>query len=246
VIFDISDGKQLEIERKQLDCLRREFMSSVSEEFKTPLTSIRGFAETLLSSSFRDKNKARQFVQIIYESALRLSRLTDDLQELTNIESGQLALDIRRFSMAELVEHCLRQVRVRAKERHVNIEMHAEDDLLPVKADRNRLQEAISNILNNAVERTPSEGYIRIKLEGHQDFVRLAIADPGAGLNRQDMDRIFDRGLENTKPRSLRLGGLGLLIARRLVEAQGGRLVLRFAQDQEMTFLMEIPVAGSD
>lgn len=219
VLHDIS-------ELRRLERVRRDFVANVSHEFKTPLTAIRGFAETLLGGALDDVEHRARFVEIICEHAARLTRLTDDLLKLSTIEAGQLALDLRSTDAVELLNAYVETARFSAaKKRHI-ISVRCASKILLVRADAARLRDVLQNLTDNAIQYTPEGGRITVSAEAGNGEVVFTVADNGIGIPQSDQERIFERFYRVDEARSREVGGtgLGLAIAKHIVEAHGGRI----------------------
>ncbi len=241
VLHDIS-------ELRRLERVRRDFVANVSHEFKTPLTAIQGFAETLLEGALDDQEHRARFVEIIRDHAVRLARLTDDLLKLSQIEAGRMELELCDVNLADLVAACVETLRFQAKKKNHEIEMHLPAYLPSVTADASRLREVLINLLENAVQYTPPGGHIEVRAERVEDLVVVTVADNGIGIPQAEQERIFERFYRVDSARSREAGGtgLGLSIARHIVEAHGGKIWLESAVGQGSRFHFSVPIAKSD
>ncbi len=231
VLHDIS-------ELRRLERVRQDFVANVSHEFKTPLTAIQGFAETLLAGALDDPQNSRRFLEIIRDHALRLGRLTDDLLKLSQMEAGKLDLDLRSVGVADLVESCLETARLKAAAKQQTLEADCPDSLPAIRADSNRLREVLQNLLDNAVQYTPAGGRITVRAAPSGSQVMISVSDTGIGIPKADQERIFERFYRVDAARSREVGGtgLGLSIARHLVEAHGGRITVESEVGRGSTF----------
>lgn len=239
VLHDITDQRRLER-------VRRDFVANVSHEFKTPLTAIQGFAETLLGGALDDKANRERFVEIIREQARRLARLTDDLLKLSRIEAGRLELELRPISVSTLVNGCVETARVKAEPKGLCISVELAEGLSPVRGDGAQLGEVLQNLLDNAVQYTPRSGQIVVTVHANGHEVIFTVADTGIGIPESDLERIFERFYRVDTARSREAGGtgLGLSIARHIVEAHGGRIWVESAVGQGSRFHFSIPSAS--
>jgi two-component system phosphate regulon sensor histidine kinase PhoR len=230
-------------ELRRLERVRRDFVANVSHEFKTPLTAIQGFAETLLNGALEDKANRKRFVEIIREHARRLARLTDDLLKLSRIEAGRLELEIRPIRVETLVSGCVETARLNAKARGLEIQVDLQENTPSVRGDGLQLGEVLQNLLDNAVQYTPSGGYIEVKARSNGNGVTFTVTDTGIGIPESDLERIFERFYRVDAARSREAGGtgLGLAIARHIVEAHGGRIWVESAVGQGSRFHFSIP-----
>jgi two-component system phosphate regulon sensor histidine kinase PhoR len=230
-------------ELRRLERVRRDFVANVSHEFKTPLTAIQGFAETLLSGALDDKANRNRFVEIIRDHARRLARLTDDLLKLSRIEAGRLELEIRPIRVETLVNGCVETARLNAKARGLEIHVDLQENAPAVRGDGAQLGEVLQNLLDNAVQYTPSGGQIELKARANGHDVIFTVSDTGIGIPESDLERIFERFYRVDAARSREAGGtgLGLAIARHIVEAHGGRIWVESAIGQGSRFHFSVP-----
>jgi two-component system phosphate regulon sensor histidine kinase PhoR len=232
-------------ELRRLERVRRDFVANVSHEFKTPLTAIQGFAETLLAGALNDTQNSQRFLGIIREHAARLGRLTDELLKLSQIEAGQLELEMRSLSVGELLAACLDTARLKAESKQLTLTADSSPDLPPVRGDLARLGEVLQNLLDNAVQYTPPGGRITVRAAVADNQVAIAVTDSGIGIPRADQQRIFERFYRVDAARSREVGGtgLGLSIAKHLVEAHGGRISVESEVGRGSTFTVFLPAA---
>jgi two-component system phosphate regulon sensor histidine kinase PhoR len=238
VLHEITDLRRLER-------VRQDFVANVSHEFRTPLTAIQGFAETLLSGALDDPANRRRFVEIIREHATRLARLTEDLLKLSRIEAGQLKLEFRPVSVTQLIESCVETAHLKAVPRQLALNVRLPEGLPPVRGDANSLQEVLQNLLDNALQYTPAGGKIEVTASSSDGGVVVTVADTGIGIPQVEQERIFERFYRVDAARSRAAGGtgLGLSIARHIMEAHGGRLWVESAVGEGSRFHFSIPVA---
>ena len=232
-------------ELRRLERVRRDFVANVSHEFKTPLTAITGFAETLLGGALDDRANRRRFVEIIREHARRLARLTDDLLKLSRTEAGQLELELRPNRVAALVNGCVETARLKAEPRGLRLSACLPSDLPEVLADGAQLGEVLQNLLDNALQYTPPGGQIEVKAHSNGRDVIFTVEDTGIGIPESDLERIFERFYRVDAARSREAGGtgLGLSIARHIVEAHGGKIWVESAIGSGSRFHFSIPTA---
>lgn len=237
VLHDIS-------ELRRLERVRRDFVANVSHEFKTPLTAIQGFAETLLAGALEDRRNSRRFLEIIRDHASRLGRLTDDLLKLSLIEAGKLELDIQPIALADLVAACVETSRFQANQKQLVLDVECPSQLPRVKGDAGRLREVLQNLLDNAVQYTPTGGRILVSAALQDQRMVITVADTGIGIPEAEQGRIFERFYRVDAARSREAGGtgLGLAIARHIVEAHGGRIWVESTVGQGSKFHFSIPL----
>jgi two-component system phosphate regulon sensor histidine kinase PhoR len=232
-------------ELRRLERARRDFAANVSHEFKTPLTAIQGFAETLLSGALEDKENSRRFLHIIRENAMRLGRLTDDLLKLAQIEAGKLELRLQPVAISEVIAPCLETTRPQADQKKIILEADYGPDLPTVNGDAVSLQQALQNLIDNAVRHSPPGGRILVRAYVEGSNLVISVADHGPGIPKTEQERIFERFYRADAARSRESGGtgLGLSIAKHLVEAHGGRIQVQSEVGVGSTFSMLLPAA---
>jgi two-component system, OmpR family, phosphate regulon sensor histidine kinase PhoR len=231
-------------ELRKLERVRRDFVANVSHEFKTPLTAIQGFSETLLAGAIDDPQNRERFLGIILEHSRRLARLTDDLLKLSQMDADRLELEIRRVSVAELIESCLETAQHRAAEKDIRVYLSQSNELPDIAGDRRRLAEVLQNLLDNATQYTLPGGRITLSAEVREADVVFTVSDTGIGIPKADQSRIFERFYRVDAARSREAGGtgLGLAIAKHLVEVHGGRIWVESEIGQGSQFNFSVPI----
>ena len=237
VLHDITDLRKLER-------VRRDFVANVSHEFRTPLTAIQGFSETLLAGAMNDPQNRDRFLGIILEHARRLARLTDDLLMLSKMDADRLELEIRRLPVEQLVAGCVETTQPRAAEKDLRLSVNLGKNLPDIAGDRRRLTEVLQNLLDNAIQYTPSGGQIMVSAEAKHAEVVITVSDTGIGIPQADQPRIFERFYRVDVARSREVGGtgLGLAIAKHLMEAHGGRLWVESEVGNGSQFHFSVPI----
>jgi len=231
-------------ELRKLERVRRDFVANVSHEFKTPLTAIQGFAETLLAGAIDDPQNRIRFLEIILEHSRRLARLTDDLLKLSKMDADRLELEIRRLSVSQFVESCIETTQRPAAEKDLRISVNLPQSLPDIAADRRRLAEVLQNLLDNAMQYTPAGGQIMVSASADGVEVTFTVSDTGIGIPQADQPRIFERFYRVDVARSREVGGtgLGLSISKHLVEVHGGRIWVESEVGQGSQFHFTVPI----
>jgi len=215
-------------ELRKLERIRRDFVANVSHEFRTPLTAIQGFAETLIAGALDDPQNRGRFLNIILEHARRLARLTEDLLKLSQMDADRLEIEINPVKVSQLVESCYETARHRAAEKELLLTLAPglPQNLPDVAGDARRLQEVLQNLLDNAIQYTLPGGKIVLSAELKNYGVVFTVSDTGIGIPTADQPRIFERFYRVDAARSREAGGtgLGLAIAKHLIEVHGGRI----------------------
>jgi len=216
VIHDITEIRKLET-------MRRDFVANVSHELKTPLTSIKGFIETLLEGALDDKENNRHFLEIIRDHANRLDSLTQDLLTLSYAESKEAQLDLNAVELKELADKVLLGFKAQVKKKNISIRNEIPEGQI-VQADRDKIEQVLTNLIDNALKFNREKGWVRIYSEEMHKSIKVYVEDSGAGIPEKDLPRIFERFYRVDKARSRELGGtgLGLSIVKHIVELHGG------------------------
>jgi signal transduction histidine kinase len=217
----------------------RDFVIDVSHELRSPLTSIRGFAQAMCDGTARNGQAQSRAAEIIEDEAKRMMRQVDELLELSRIESGQMEMLCQPVDTKELLQHCLEVFAVRADEK--GLHLRAEIEAVPlVVGDIDHLEQVFSNLLDNAVKHTPPGGQVSIVVRGPcNDFVEVVVADTGPGISPEELPRVFERFHRADPDRSGT--GLGLAIARGIVRAHGGDIEVRSAPGAGAEFIVRLP-----
>ncbi len=233
-------------ELRRLERVRQDFVANVSHEFKTPLTAIQGFAETLLAGAVDDPKNNRRFLEIIRDHAVRLARVTDDLLKLARIEAGKLELEFSPVGMPELIEGCAETTLLKASRKKIAFDVEVPSVLPAVRGDASLLHEVLQNLLDNAIQYTPPGGRVAVGAAAGAHEVTITVSDSGIGIPLAEQERIFERFYRVDAARSREAGGtgLGLSIAKHIVEAHGGRLWVESAIGRGSKFSFSIPLAN--
>jgi len=222
-------------EVRRTEKMRKDFVANVSHEFKTPLTSIRGYAETLLNSAPEDPAVSREFLEAIERNSAFLQALVDDLLVLSSLER-ELPAQKEPLALRELLEQQLRAKQHMLAEKQIDASLECPQ--IEVLADRTRLIRAVSNLIDNAIHYNRTGGAIRISVSEAEHRIRIDILDTGVGIPQEDLVRVFERFYRVDKSRTRERGGtgLGLAIAKHAIESQGGTLSVTSRLDIGSTF----------
>jgi two-component system, OmpR family, phosphate regulon sensor histidine kinase PhoR len=230
-------------ETERIEKTRRDFIANVSHELRTPLTSIQGYTETLLDTA-PDHDPGREFLEIIRKSALRMSRLTEDLLTLARVESGEQRFDIQPVAPADLLQEAVQSFREIARAQ--NIELRVEDGAAClVGADPEAIHQVFSNLVDNALKYAASGGRIVLGARSVPQGVEFYVQDFGLGISSEHLPRLFERFYRVDKARSRESGGtgLGLAIAKHIVLAHGGAIRAESRLNRGSTFRFTLPLA---
>ncbi len=240
---------QREIKKlKDLETYRREFLGEVSHELKTPIFAIQGFIHTLIDGAIDDSKVRVKFLKKAMKNSDRLATLVDDLLIITQAESGEIDMKIRRFSIYELVNDVVDSLEYKfsRKGRHITCVVEAGGlQKQEVLADRERIQQVLTNLVDNAIKYGNSEGTIRIRLTQSNDKVLVSIIDDGPGIAAEHLEKIFRRFYRVDKSRSRETGGtgLGLAICKHLLKLHGETISVSSQLGEGTTFTFTMKVA---
>ena len=256
VINDITEQKTADLlieeeilKLKELDQIRKDLISRVSHELKTPLVSVCGAAELLLDSFIDEfKEDTKELIEMIEKGGKRLKYLVDNLVDITRIEYKKFKLkkDLNDFN--QIIRDCTRELMYLIKKRKLNLEFDLMDGLF-LKIDKVRIEQVILNLLSNAIKNTPPTGKIIVKSLNKNDSVELSIRDTGIGLTKEEMDKLFIRfgkierygdGLEYI---DIQGTGLGLYISKEIIDLHEGQIwVESEGKDKGSTFTIKLPI----
>lgn len=230
---------------KQLENVRKEFVANVSHELRTPLSLIKGYVETLLDGAKDDPVLAARFLQTIERHADRLTFLIDDLLAISRLEAGHVAYNIQTVVLRRQVEQVRSELEVRALERQVRLVNDVPDDLW-VRADGDRLQQVLLNLIDNAIKYGRTGGTVRVGVGAVTDsMVEGLVADDGPGIPPEAQPRVFERFYRVDRARSREQGGtgLGLSIVKHIIQAHGGEVDVESQPGRGTTFRFTLPRA---
>jgi hypothetical protein len=230
----------------ELDRLKDDFLSTVTHELRTPLTSIRSFSEILHDSPDLDLNERQHFLTIIIRESERLTRLINQVLDLSKIESGRMKWQMVDVDLIDVIDHAIAALQQLFDEKGVAIEFHRPENVPPIRGDRDQLIQLAINLLSNAEKFCPAEtGRVSVELRNGADALVVSVADNGPGIPYQEQEKIFEkfhqvRSGQTGNPMG---SGLGLTICRGIVEHLGGRIWVESTPGQGATFLFTVPYA---
>lgn len=234
---------QMAAQLEHIEATRRDLIGNVAHELRTPLATIKGSMEGLIDNVLPAETVT---FQQIYREADRLQRLVQDLQELSRVEAGAFELNIRPVPVHDLVQSAVARLGRQYEEKGVSLEIDVPPLLPPVKADQDRIDQVLLNLVGNALQYSSATGRVRITARRHRAEVHIAVSDTGVGIAAEHLPFIFTRFYRVDKSRA-RVGGgsgIGLTIAKHLVEAHGGRIWAESPGPQQgSTFTFTLPIA---
>lgn len=229
--------------QKQIEAMRRDFISNVSHELRTPLAALKALTETLQAGALEDPPAAHRFLEQMETEVDSLSLMVNELLELSRIESGRVPLNLASTRPIDIVNPAYERLRLQAERAGISLTIECPDDLPPVLADVVRVQQVVVNLLHNAIKFTSSGGQVAVRAEQKDRAIRFTVGDTGIGIAAEDLPRIFERFYKVDRSRATSGTGLGLAIARHLVEAHGGRIWVESEVGKGSSFQFTIPIA---
>ena len=234
---------------KELDQIRRDLISRVSHELKTPLVSVCGGSELVLNL-FKDKldSNILELIELIEKGGKRLKYLVDNLMDITRIEYHKFKLDKKLNNLGDIIKECSEELSYLIKERKLNLSIDVPDNVF-IELDKIRIEQVIINLLSNAIKNTPPNGLVKVILKEEDDWVKISIVDNGIGLTKEEMDKIFTRfgkierygeGLEYI---DIQGSGLGLYISKEIIDLHDGQIRAESeGRNKGSTFIVKLPI----
>ncbi len=232
-------------ELKHLERIRTDFVANASHELKTPITAIRGLAETMVGDPEADRSTLMKYLESIHAQSLRLSNLITDLMTISRLEADQAAAEFTRINMNDLVRREAKAAASSAEAKLHRLTLEPCPEIVEVHGDRQNLSQLCNNLIDNAIKYTPEGGLIVVKLRKEANEVVLIVEDNGIGISPQYQERVFERFYRVDKARSQSLGGtgLGLSIVRNIAERHGGSVAVASQLGRGTTFTFRMPLA---
>ncbi|RFU65971.1 two-component system histidine kinase PnpS [Peribacillus glennii] len=225
-------------ELKKLEQVRKDFVANVSHELKTPITSIKGFSETLLDGAMQDEEALQHFLSIILKESDRMQALIQELLDLSKIEQQEFVLNIESLNLPQLLQETCTILQGKADEKNISLTLHAPKNPITINGDSYRVKQIFINLITNALNYTGQGGSVDISVAEDRHSVKAVVRDTGIGIEKEELPRIFERFYRVDKARSRNSGGtgLGLAIVKHIVEAHKGRISVESQPGKGTTF----------
>ena len=232
-------------EHVKLDNMQKELVADVSHELKTPITSIMGYADTLLEGEY-DKDTEKKFLNVIATEARRMARLVTDLLTLSRYDNNNQSVTKESFDLGDLVKKCQDKLGIEIKKKHHTVNCFVTADVPPVYANKDDIERVVLNILSNSIKYTPEGGEIKIYVGFVYNDAYIKVFDNGIGIPEEDLGRIFERFYRVDKARTREMGGtgLGLSIAKEILDKNGGSIDIKSVVGQGTEVVIRIPTKG--
>jgi len=236
-------------EVEEANRLKSEFLAHMSHELRTPLNAIIGFSELLIDGVLgKITQKQKKCLNDILASSQHLLNLINEILDLSKIESGKTELRLTNFTLTDIIEPLKRSIMPMLTSRKQSLEIEVPDNLPPVRADKAKVRQVLLNLLGNAIKFTADGGQLRIEAVWRNDWCQVSVSDNGIGINQEDQERMFEPfcQLDNPLTRERSGTGLGLTIARQIIERHGGQIWVESDYDQGSRFTFTLPLAISE
>jgi signal transduction histidine kinase len=235
---------------KQVDASHRtlrDFLANVSHELKTPLTAVQGFSQALLDGTLRRPREFEEAGRIINEESIRMRALVDDLLYLSQAEGGQLALDIREVDPRELLSATTERFQHRSEDAGISLVLVAEDAPERVAVDARRMEQALTNLVDNALRYTPAGGRVTLRSFAENGHARISVHNTGSVIPPEALPRVWDRffRVDSSRSRADGNSGLGLAITREIVELHGGSVSVASSEEEGTEFVITLPLPAA-
>ena len=233
-------------ELRRLEKVRQDFVANVSHELRTPVSTIRGYAETLLEGALEDKAHAREFLRIIYDDAERLTKLINDLLDLSRVESGKMKLALEEGALEAVIDRVLAGMNKEAGKNSVTLKKDVSSRLAGIRIDEAAIAQVLLNLVENAVKYNKAGGSVTVGARETPRSIEVSVSDTGIGIPQEDIPRIFERFYRVDKARSRDLGGtgLGLSIVKHIIQAHGGDITVESKVGSGSSFRFTLPKTG--
>jgi len=229
-------------EFRRLETVRQDFVSNISHELRTPITSLKALAETLEEGALDNKAVARDFLHKINIEVDRLTQMVNELSELSRIESSQLPLKIEPADLGGVIKRVIERLKTQAERGGLGLSLDIPPDLPKAPADEERIEQVLVNLVHNAIKFTPPQGKVTLSAKVEDSNILISVTDTGIGIAADDLPRIFERFYKTDKARSGSGTGLGLSIAKHIVQAHGGSIWVQSEEGKGSTFTFALPL----
>lgn len=226
---------------RKLETVRRDFISNVSHELRTPLASLKALTETLQNGALSDPEAGPRFLERIHTEVDTLTQMTQELLDLSRIESGQVQLNFESVAPRKLIYSAADRMKAQVERANLKLNVRCEDGLPEIRGDRTRLEQVLVNLIHNAVKFTKPGGAITLRAESATGGVCCVVQDTGIGIPSESLTRIFERFYRVDSSRSGSGTGLGLSISKHIIEAHGGRIWVDSEEGRGSTFTFLLP-----
>ncbi|MFK2824249.1 ATP-binding protein [Bacillus sp. B190/17] len=230
-------------EERRLDKLRKDFVANVSHELRTPISMLQGYSEAIIDDIAATEDEKREMARIIYDESLRIGRLVNELLDLARMEAGHISLNLEEVDVPAFIQRVTDKFQGIAKEKQIDLTWHIPNEKVLTKLDPDRIEQVLTNLIDNALRHTPEHGFVKVSYELKADGHHVSVQDSGAGISEEDLPFVFERFYKGDKARTRgRSGtGLGLSIAKNIISAHNGSIKVQSKLGQGTIFSFRLP-----
>ncbi len=250
-IMNVTSTKELE-RLKELDRMKTEFVANISHELRTPLAAIKAYSETILDSlEMLDQDTMKDFMDTIYKQSLHLESLLNELLDFSRLEQKALKLEKQKVNVVEVVKDAIESMREKAESNGVRLEADLPDEEIEAEIDPRRIRQVVVNLIDNGIKfskKDAEDKYVKVSVEKKDDSVLITVEDNGIGIPKDKLERIFEKfyRVDSSLTYEISGTGLGLTIAKEIVELHGGRIWVESEEGVGSKFFVELPLKGED
>jgi PAS domain S-box-containing protein len=248
IIRDVTERKEAEEKLRKIDQMKSEFLSNVSHEIRTPLQSIGGFTKLLMNGQVPDAATQQEFLQIIDRETLHLGNLINGLLDMSRLESGRFQINRKLIPIRETIIDSIKTLHTLAHDKNITLNEEIPAELPEMEVDGERMRQVIMNLLSNAIKYSDPGGSVTVRAEKHEEGLLFQVSDRGIGIAPEAMPHLFERFYRAEEKTGRSGAGLGLYIAKQIIEAHGGNIWVESKVNQGSTFSFDLPlnVKGGD
>jgi two-component system sensor histidine kinase ResE len=230
-------------EDRQLEKMRKDFIANVSHELRTPISMLQGYSEAIVDDIAETQEDKKEMAKVIYDESLRMGRLVNELLDLARMESGHIHLTLEKVELSSFMNRIIRKFQGLARDNGIQLNLGIEAEMTPVSFDPDRIEQVLTNLIDNAIRHTPIGGTVQLNVASEEKGIIVEVTDSGSGISEEDLPFVFERFYKADKARTRsRAGtGLGLAIAKNIIEAHRGYLSVQSKIGQGTTFTFMIP-----
>ena len=236
----VDSVNHMALELSKMEKMRQEFISNVSHEIQSPLTSIRGFAQALRNDKISSENRLH-YLNIIEAESMRLSKLSDNLLRLASLESDTMRFEPKPYRLDKQLRHIVLSCEPQWVDKNINMDVSLEE--IDIKADEDMINQVFINLINNSIKFTSEGGSVKVNLCKKQDTIEFKVTDTGVGITEEDQNHIFERFFKGDKSRrsAIKGNGLGLSIVKKIVDLHHGTIKIQSKLGEGTTFTVSLP-----
>lgn len=230
-------------EERQLEKMRKDFIANVSHELRTPISMLQGYSEAIVDDIAESQEEKKEMAKVIYDESLRMGRLVNELLDLARMEAGHIQLTKEKVNLSSFINRIIHKFQGLAKEHNIHLSAELESGILNLSFDPDRIEQVLTNLIDNAIRHTPQEGSVFLHVTQNDFGIKVEVTDSGSGIPEEDLPFVFERFYKADKARTRgRAGtGLGLAIAKNIIDAHHGNISVQSKIGQGTTFSFLLP-----